>query len=628
MRRLLPFLLLPLLLPPPAAAQQAAPWQQEVAYEMDYRLLADRHRFEGTQRLVYTNNSPDTLRTAFYHLYFNAFHPNSLMAERNRHLPDPDTRMIPRLWELGPDEVGYHSVKSLTQDGEPARWRVHDTVMEVQLPRPVLPGTSTTFEMVFEGQVPLQTRRSGRDSREGVRFSMAQWYPKIAAYDAVGWHPHPYIGREFYGPFGTFDVRLTLPAEYVVGATGVLQNPGEVGHGYDAAPDAGRVATGPARRPDGSAPDSLTWHFRAEQVHDFAWGADPRYVYERHLAHDVPGRDEPVQIHLLYLPDVAEGWAPLGGWVADMTRFFSERYGPYPYPQFTVVQGADGGMEYPMLTLITGRREPRSLFGVTAHEFAHMWFYGIVATNETLFSWMDEGFTNYATTEALHALFDGAEGPADHTGAVETVARAQAAGFYERPNKPADWYDTNAGFSVAAYTAGQAFVSLLGYVMGDGLRDRLLYRYGTEWRFRHPYPADLQKLAQDVSGMQLHWLFEQFLNGAERYDYAVAGIDNAAHAGGHRATVTLERRAPGVLPQDVRLRLADGSERWVHVPLAEAFGHKPTGDGWTVAEPWPWVHPTHRVTVEVPSPVVEAEIDPERRTPDLDRANNRAATRR
>lgn len=627
MRALRPALLLVALVAAPALAQQAAPWQQEVYYEMDYRLHADRHRFEGTQRLTYTNNSPDTLDVVFYHLYFNAFQPTSLMAERNRHLPDPDTRMIPQLWELGPDEIGYYRIHSLTQDGEPTRWHIHDTVMRVELPRPILPGTSTVFEMVFEGQVPLQTRRSGRDSREGVRFSMAQWYPKIAAYDAIGWHPHPYIGREFYGPFGTFDVRITLPSEYVVGATGVLQNPEEVGHGYDQPPDAGRVATGPARRPDGTVPDSLTWHFRAERVHDFAWAADPRYIYERHLVHDVPGRDEPVQIHLLYLPDVEERWRPMAGWVADMTRFFSERYGPYPYPQFTVAQGADGGMEYPMLTLITGRREPRSLFGVTAHEFAHMWWYGIVATNESLFSWMDEGFTSYATTEAVHALFDRAEGPADHRGAIEAVVNAQRAGFYERPNKPADWYETNRGFSVASYAAGQAFVSLLGYVMGDAVRDRLLRRFATEWRFRHPYPADLQKLAQDVSGMHLNWLFEQFLNGAERYDYAVTGIQNTPRTGGYRAMVTLERLEPGVLPQDVRLRLADGTERWVHVPLAEAFGHKPVPDDWTVAEPWPWVFPVHRLALDVPAPVVEAEIDPERRTPDLDRANNRATAR-
>jgi hypothetical protein len=611
-----------------ALAQQAAPWQQEVAYEMDYTLFADRHRFEGTQRLTYTNNSPDTLRQVFYHLYFNAFQPNSLMAEQNRHLPDPDARVVPRIFELGPEEVGFHRVLSLEQDGQTVSWRVYDTVLQVELARPIFPGDTSVFDMAFEGQVPLQTRRSGRDSPEGVRFSMAQWYPKMAAYDGLGWHPHPYLGREFYAPFGTFEVRLTLPASYVVGATGTLQNPEAVGHGYEAPPDAGVVTTGPARRADGSAPDSLTWHFRAEQVHDFAWAADPRYVHERQLVTDVPGRQEPVAIHLLYLPEVAEGWRPMGGWMRDLTRMFSERYGTYPYPQFTVAQGADGGMEYPMFTLITGRRPPGSLFSVTAHEFAHMWWYGTVATNETLFSWMDEGLTNFATTEAIHAILRGASGPADHSSAIEAVVRAQREGYYERPNKPADWYRTNRGFGTAAYSAGQAFVALLGYVMGDEARDRLLYRFGTEWRFRHPYPADFQKLAQDVSGMHLNWLFEQFLNGAEPYDYAATNLRAERTTSGYRSTVTLERRAPGGLPQDVLLRYADGSVEWVHVPFGEALGHKAVPANWRVAEPWPWVHPTYTLTAEGASPVVEVTIDPTARTPDLNRENNRVATRR
>jgi hypothetical protein len=238
----------------------------------------------------------------------------------------------------------------------------------------------------------------------------------------LGWHPHPYIGREFYAPFGTFDVRLTLPADYVVGATGTLQNPEAVGHGYEAPPDAGRVATGPARRADGTAPDSLTWHFRAERVHDFAWAADPRYVHERPSSPTSPVATSPSHPPPLP-PRGGRGLAPDGRLDAEMTRYFSERYGTYPYPQFTVAQGGDGGMEYPMITLITGRRSPGSLFSVTAHEFAHMWFYGIVASNESLYSWIDEGFTNYATEEARHAILFGRTGRANHSAAVEPSPR-------------------------------------------------------------------------------------------------------------------------------------------------------------------------------------------------------------
>lgn len=617
------FFLALLTLAPASHAQQAAPWQQEVAYEMDVTLLADRHRIVGTQRLTYVNNSPDTLNQVFYHLYFNAFHPHSMMADRNRHLPDPDPRVVPRIFELGPEEIGYQQINRLKQDGLPVHYRIHDTVMQVDLARPILPGESTVFDMAFEGQVPLQTRRSGRDSREGIRFSMAQWYPKMAAYDAIGWHAHPYIGREFYAPFGTFDVRLTLPANYVVGATGTLQNPAEVGHGYEVPPGSGPQRTGPAARADGTTPDSLVWHFVAERVHDFAWAADPDYIHERHLVTDVPGRDAPVEIHLLYQPDVADGWSQMGEWMKQLTRFFSERYGTYEYPQFTVAQGGDGGMEYPMFTLIAGDRPPASLFSVTAHEFAHMWFYGMVASNESLFSWIDEGFTNYVTHEARHHIFHGRPGPADHSAAIQAVVDTQLAGIYERPNKAADWYDTNTGFGVASYHAGQAFIALLGYVIGDEVRDRFLHRFATEWRWRHPYPADIQQTAQKVSGMQLHWLFEQFLTGAELYDYAVADLAATRAGAGYVNTITLERRQPGVLPVDLLLTLADGSRQWVHIPVDVAFGHRPMPSDWIVTRPWPWVREMQQVSIETASPVVQVELDPAGRTPDIDRKNHR-----
>ncbi len=613
-------LFLPLLLSPvPAAfAQQAAPWQQAVAYELDVHLQADRHRLLGRQRLVYTNHSPDTLRRVYYHLYFNAFHPTSMMAERNRHLPDPDGRVVPRIFELGPDEVGWHRVRSLTQDGEPVTYHAEDTILEVTLARPMLPGTASVFEMSFESQVPLQTRRSGRDSREGIDYSMTQWYPKMAAYDAVGWHADPYVGREFYGPFGTFDVRITLPADYVVGATGVLQNPAEVGHGYDLPPGAGPAAPGPA-----SDADSLTWHFRAERVHDFAWAADPDYLHEQVSAGGVPGRAEPVTLHLLYQPDAAEAWLRLGEQTAELVRYFSARLGAYPWPQFTVAQGGDGGMEYPMLTLITGRRSPVSALGVTAHELAHMWFYGLVATNESDFAWLDEGFTGFVDSEGMRhvlAAEGGPPGPVSHAGARARIAQLQRLGLYERPNKPADWFETNTAYGAASYSAGEALVDLLGYVMGDAVRDAFLRAYVRRFAFRHPYPADVLAVAQDVSGLHLDWLFEQFLHG-ERYDYAATDLDVERTGGGFRSTITLERREPGVLPVDLRLRFADDTERWVTIPPSVMRGHKPLPAGWTAAAPWPWTSPAYTLTVE--GDVREVLLDPERRLLDLDESNHR-----
>jgi hypothetical protein len=597
-------------------------WQQEVAYEMDVILHADRHRMRGTQRLRYTNNSPDTLRRVFYHLYFNAFQPQSMMAERNRELPDPDGRVVPRIFNLGPDEIGYHRVLSLRQDGRALAYDIDDTVMEVALADPLLPGEATTLTMRFRSQVPLQTRRSGRDNAEGIDYSMTQWYPKLAEYDAQGWHADPYVGREFYAPYGTFEVDITLPARYTIGATGQLQNPDDIGHGYG-------ERGGGLWRPNASdyAPtDSLTWRYYAENVHDFAWAADPDYLHRRVEGDPAPGADfdDPsargVTYHLLYQPGVADGWEPMASWVPDLSNFFSGEYGPYPYPQFTVAQGGDGGMEYPMITLITGRRSPGSLLGVTAHEFAHEWFYSVLGTNEADYPWMDEGFASYATEEGVAHVRDR---PADHASAYLSVMRAHDLGLFERFNTPADWFETNLGYGVASYSGGEMFVDMLGYVIGDENLERFLDEYYRRFKFRHPQPDDLEKIAEDVSGLQLDWYFEQFLQTEREHDYALDELRAVQNeAGEWIAEITLERDEPIVMPADVRIELDDGTAHWATVPLTIMQGHKPVPQQWTVAEAWPWTFEEHTIRVPVPGRPVKAEIDPEGRSPDENRLNN------
>ena len=610
-----------------AAFGQGSPsWQQRVAYDMDVTLYTDRHQMEGTQRLVYQNNSPDTLRQVFYHLYFNAFQPHSMMAERNRVLPDPDARIVPRIFGLGPDEIGYHRVERLTQNGKPVEYTINDTMMRVDLAEPIAPGDAAVFEMAFESQVPLQTRRSGRDNREGIDYSMSQWYPKMAAYDERGWHADPYVGREFYAPFGSFDVRITLPAEYVVGATGVLQNPEAVGHGYagaaaDVVPGLGNGTNGDLTNGDLTngdvTNDALTWHFVAEDVHDFAWAADPDYV------HDTVTDDRGLVYHFLYQPDVAEGWAIMPRLVPTLIRFFSERYGPYPYPQFTVAQAGDGGMEYPMINFITGGRTPNSLIGVTAHEAAHEWFYGVLASNESDYSWMDEGFTSYATTEA-QAFLSGLPS-ASHLGAMLNVLALQEQGLYERINTPADWFETNGAFGVASYSGGEMVVDLLGYVISDSLRDRFLQAYYERFTFRHPNPEDVEKVAEDVSGLRLDWFFEQFLNTTRTLDYAITDLDSERSGDAWETEIRLRREDAITMPVDVRLVLENGLTQWVNVPLGLMQGHKPVPEGWIVAEPWHWTSPAYTLRVPTTARVIRAEIDPRGQMPDRNRLNNRSS---
>lgn len=561
----------------------------------------DRHQMQGTQRLTYTNNSPDTLRHVFYHLYFNAFNPNSMMAERNRELPDPDGRIVPRIFELGPDEVGYHEIDALTQDGEAVTFEITDTVVRVALAEPILPGDSAVFDMRFHSQVPLQTRRSGRDSREGIDYSMTQWYPKMAAYDTRGWHAVPYVGREFYAPFGTFDVNITLPANYLIGSSGVLQNPDQIGHGYQSDADA-------AYTYDPS--QTKTWRFRAENVHDFAWAADPDYIHEQ-----IEG-DNGTIYHLLYQPDVADSWQRMDELTPAVIEALSDVGGPYPWPQFTVIQGGDGGMEYPMITLITGRRSPGSVLGVTAHEAGHMWYYGVLGFNETDYAWLDEGFASYASGRAMAQVL-GQPMPS-FQGNAFSIVNLQKAGIGDRLSTPADWFETNAAYGTAAYSGGAMIADMLGYVMGDEVRDRWLHELFRRYKFKHPNPADVEKVAEDVSGMQLDWFFEEFTNTTRTLDYAVGDLDSRSGA----TTITLHRKAPNVVPIDLRLTLEDGSTQWVNIPVGEMQGHKPVSDDWIVAEPWLWTFPEYTLSLDLPQRVVKAEIDPLNRTPDVNRLNN------
>ncbi|WP_263808351.1 M1 family aminopeptidase [Salinibacter sp.] len=614
--RLSALLLLLLCSPALAVAQSPSQWQQHVDYEMDIRLNPETHQVDGHQRLTYTNNSPDTLRTVYYHLYFNAFQPQSMMAERNRHLPDPDGRTVPRIFNLTPGEQGRQTVTSLTQDGTPVSYEVYDTVLRVDLAEPIPPGTSTTFVMDYRSQVPLQTRRSGRDSRgDDIDYTMTQWYPKMAEYDERGWHANYYVNREYYAPYGEFDVEITLPAEYTIGATGVLQNPDEVGHGYD-------IDGSGTWRPSDGLPDAdtLTWHFRAEDVHNFAWSADPDYIHDKVTA-------DGTAHHILYKPAVAEQWRPLRNNMPDLTAYFSDEYGDYPYPQMTVAQGGDGGMEYPMFTVVSSYDGPefeekssyRSVLGTTVHEFAHMWFYSALGSNEADYAWMDEGFTSYATTEGMAHL---AGQPANHTGARQSVVTMHKLGIAEPFSTPADWFSTNAAYGITSYPGGQMLVDMLGYVMGDAQRDQWLQRYFRERAGMHPDPFDLELFAEQESGLMLDWYFQQVTESARTVDDAIADLDQERTGDGVAVDLTLKRKGTLRLPQDVRLTLADGSTQWLNVPLASMHGHKPVPDDWIVTEPWPWVAPEKTVSVTVDRRVEKAVIDPNGETPDVNRLNN------
>jgi hypothetical protein len=587
------------------SAQRKGYWQQRAEYVMDVQLDVAKHRLEGTQKLTYYNHSGDTLRQVFYHLYFNAFRPNSEMDVRSRNLPDPDPRVKDRIQKLTPDEEGWHKIISLKQDGKPVDYIIQGTVLEVNT-QPIAPGATTVFDMEFKSQIPIQIRRSGRYSAEGVAYSMSQWYPKLAEYDEHGWHPDPYIAREFYGVWADFDVKLTLDKSFIVGATGLLQNPHVVGHGYE---DASKPLSGPSG-------DKMTWHFVAENVHDFAWGADPDFIHETLQVPDGP------LMHFLYKKDknYSKTWKEFQPY---MSRFFTEmsrRFGKYPYPQFTFIQGGDGGMEYPMLTLITGNRSLGSLVGVSVHEAVHNWFYGVLATNEAKYPWMDEGFTTFASDELMDFLFE-KNNPNRHKGSYRQYFYLDSIGWKEPLCTHADWYHNNTAYGISSYSSGAVFLNQLSYIVGKENFDQGMLDYFDVWQFKHPKPEDFIRVMEKRSGMILQWYLEQFMHSLNSVDYGIGEI----LPDGRKTQIRLVRAGDFPMPVDVEVEFKNGMTAFYTIPLDVMRGKKSRDNGvqYTVLPDWSWVNPAY--TFEVDAPVKEIKrvtLDASGRLGDAVRSNN------
>ena len=588
------------------ASAQCDRWQQRVEYTMNVALDHRDHRFEGRTRLRYTNNSPDTLREVFFHLYFNAFQPGSEMDVRSRTIEDPDDRIGGRIAELEPHQVGRCIVTDLTQDGRAAVLTPMGTVLKVSLPRPLLPRRTTNFEFGFNGQVPVQIRRSGRDNAEQVAYSMVQWYPKLAEYDARGWHADPYVGREFFGVWGDFDVTLELDSAFTVAATGVLQNAHEIGHGYPSG----------KRRVERPGGDRLRWHFVAKDVHDFAWAAD------REFAHSITRVPDGPDLHFFYkdTPEYESVWRELPAYMVRNFEYMNANFGKYPWPQYSFVQGGDGGMEYPMLTLITGKRRLGSLVGVSVHESVHSWYYGVLASNEGRFAWMDEGFTEYAGSEVMQALFPGAGDP--H---AESIAGYQAlvnSGHHEPPSIHADHFLTNKAYGATAYSFGEMFVHQLGAVVGEQSLKKGLRRYFDVCGFKHPEPIDFERVLEKGTGLELDWYFDEWINTTRKLDYAVSEVVGI----GDSLRVTIKREGEMIMPVDVQLVFRDGTRRDHHIPLSLELGVKSPSseaEAFTALRPWQWTDLTYTFTVPGSfGKLAGVVIDPKRRTADIDLTNN------
>jgi hypothetical protein len=658
MKKSLSFLSLLILLSAMAIAQPNR-WQQRVKYSMDINVDVNTNRFTGKQKLEYTNNSPDTLNKVFYHLYWNAFQPNSMMDVRSQELgknriggrPDWDGRVMDRISKLKEDEIGYQKIVSLKMNGVAQQTIVHETILEVKLSKPILPNSKVVFDMEFETQVPIQIRRSGRDAANGVRYSMSQWYPKMCEYDYEGWHPTPYIAREFYGVWGDYEVKITIDKTYVLGGTGYLQNPDQIGYGYEA-------KGAKVNRPAG---DKLTWHFIAPNVHDFMWAADPEY---KHIVRTVSGgrtinvlynrdttlfrsqfermsagaRNELGNDFSKYLQRIDDQWNDVADAAVAVLPFIEKNFGEYPYKQYSFIHGGDGGMEYPMGTLLAGPS-----IGTAFHEWMHTWYQMIMGTNESLYAWMDEGFTDYATgrvqayyretvtrkrlagnQQALNSMDSVARLlPLYNRGSYLSYYGLVRSGLEEPLSTHADHFNTNFAYGSASYSKGAVFLAQLGYIVGDETRDKILLEYYRQWKFKHPNASDFMRVAEKVSDLKLDWYKEYWVYSIKTIDY---GIDSLWEEGG-KTKVRIRRIGKMPMPVDVLIEYKDGTKELAYIPQYLMFGSKPVEDKTVprkVFEAWKWTHPTY--TFELTKKIAEMkaiEIDATQRMADIERKNNR-----
>ena len=574
-------------------------WQQHVEYEMDIVVDVSDFTYDGNQSIIYTNNSNDTIKKVYYHLFFNAFKPNSQMDIRSRTIRDPDRRVGSRIVALEEKDYGDISVSALKQDGKDVYYEVNETVLLARLNKPLLPGKKTKLSMVFTAQVPLQIRRSGKLNKEGIDMTMTQWFPKLAEYDSEGWHPNPYIGREFHGVWGNYSVNITIDKDYVVGGTGYLQNANEIGHGYT------------EKEPKENDSKTNTWKFYAPNVHDFAWAADPDYI------HDIKKSESGVDLHFFYKPTVnVEDWKKLQEDSVLLMKYFEEAIGPYPWKQYSIIQGGDGGMEYAMCTMITGERSYPSLLGVTAHEMAHAWFQHLLATNEAKHAWMDEGFTEYITS--LSENYVNNESPEfPHKSSYDRYYLLAKSGFEQAQTIHSDRYDYNFAYGASAYSKGSVFLSQLGYIIGKENLNKTLRRYYDEFKFKHPTPNDFKRIAEKVSDLELEWYLNEWTRTPHKIDY---GIDVSSLE--DERVITLKRKARIPMPIEVVVSFEDGSSEMYYIPNDLLHGYKTFKNEVYLMEPWNWASTEYEFEVQGNKKVSKVEIDPSKRIADVNQMDN------
>jgi hypothetical protein len=597
MKRLLFFMALM----PYLSAAQGDYFQQSVDYQIEARLDDEAHELHGYLRMAYHNNAPRQLDTLYLHLWPNAYrNRQTAYARQALRLGNTDFQFAPPSQRGGIDSLDFRL------NGREVDWAHHPKHIDIailKLESPIPSGDSIVLATPFRLAVPYCFSRLGRD---GQSYQFTQWYPKPAVYDEEGWHPMPYLDMgEFYAEFGSFDVRISLPANYRVAATGRLQTASEREFLRELA----------AREKTGEEPDTIpssasqmkTLRYTAEGVHDFAWFADKRFLVDRDTLRLPSGRV--AEAWAFYRPGEWELWQKAAHYVKRALRFYSNKLGEYPYPQATAVQmalGTGGGMEYPMVTNISGGSDARSLDEVITHEVGHNWFYGILASNERDHAWMDEGLNSYYEQRYMRQYYGSAEPFLPKFLMVDTsMTTGRTAYLYQArrrldqpPQTPSDEFSPINYYLGAYEKPAQALWHLQAY-LGEARFDQAMQAYYRAWRFRHPQPEDFRAVLESSSGERLAWLFDGMLFSERKMDYSISKVKKR----GSRLAVTLRNRGGIDSP----------------VPLAAFSGETMDSLQWV---PGFFGKKTIRINGQG---ITRLQLDPAKTTLDLYRSNDRYA---
>ncbi len=592
-------------------------WQQRTDYVINAEVDPAARRLDATMTVTYHNNSPYPLDYIWIQLEQNLFKPDSLGTQSRT----PGSVMST---DLGAFSGGY-DIPYIRAEGNDLQFHEYDTLGRINLPEPLEPGETFEFEMAFGFNMPPHLRRMGAETVEqGTIFEYAQWFPHVTKYDDVnGWNTLPYIGNgEFYTDFGDYEVNITVPREFIVDATGTLQNPEEVFTAEQLArieaakasddtlliiaPD--EVGT-PESRPAGEG--WLTWTFKAENVRTVAFATSDAFIMDgcKATITDLDGSQRDVFCKSLY-PKEAEAWywnrefpnKPGGStqYIKHSIEFYSDWIYPYPYDEMTNVNGPEGGMEYPMMVFCGAKTNDRGLFGVTDHEVGHNWYPMLVNTDERRYMWMDEGFNSFINMYSNNAFYGEVIQRRGGAGALVGVMNSNRP---QASNTPADrhwprWVGT-LNYSKPAW----ALHLLREVVLGPERFDFAWKTYTHRWAYKHPQPADFFRTMEDAAGVDLAWFWRGWLLSAATIDQAVTSVDELGEG---RAGITLENVSDMVMPVIMDVTFSDGETQRMTLPVQI----------WGATNIW-------RVPVQTGDrAITRVSIDPDGLYPDTDRDNN------